>query len=182
MPSSSTSTPAPSPATPLPADLGGLSKPSNGATSPPPFLTRDMLAKRPLRTVDVTLPDGSARLKFRAIRQAERERLDDEALDKQYDAEGNVTVKLNNRGFQTKAAAMTQINEDGSAYYDSVEQGMELLGAMDDADFAVIWDAVDKLNILTAATRAALGKASEPTPSANSSSTSPTSGAASSRS
>jgi hypothetical protein len=148
------------------------------------FLTREQLRSRTVRTLNVDIPDdlGGGRVKLRALKQVERERLDDEALEKTYHEDGNVTVKLNNRGFQAKALAMCMVNPDLSAYYPTVEEGMQELGEMDDKLFDVLFAGCDTLNILTANARKALGKDSAPTPSSSSSSTSPMSGVASSKS
>jgi hypothetical protein len=148
------------------------------------FVPREALARRPIRTTRVDIPEsfGGGYVKLRALKQGEREELDESALDKTFKDDGTVTVKLNNRGFQARALAMCLINEDGSAYYSDVGAGATELADMDDALFDVLFEACDKLNILTSAARKALGKDSGPTPSSSSSLTLPTSGDASSRS
>lgn len=145
------------------------------------YLSREQLTHRPLRTVDVVLKDG-CRIKLRALKQTEREALDEAALLKDYKEDGTVTVKVENRGFQAKALAMSMITPDGAPYWPSAEEGARALGELDDALFDELFEPCDKLNILTAKMRADLGKDSGVIPSSSSSSTLPTSGAVSSKS
>jgi hypothetical protein len=148
------------------------------------FVSRDQLAQRPIRTKVVEIPPefGGGKLKLRALKQAEREQLDDEALEKTYAEDGTVKVKVNNRGFQAKALAMSMVNEDLSPYFATLEEGVAFVSALDDKLFDILFAPVDEMNVLTVNARAALGKDSAPSPSSSSSAASPPSGAASSRS
>lgn len=175
--SPATDTPA-KPATPAtPADISAMTMPPtrNGG-----FLSALDIAARAMkpRTVTVEIPAefGGGSALIRALRQAEREELDDEALIRDYKDDGTMSVKLKTRGQKSKALALGLVNADMSQVYGDPEEGAKALAQLDDGLFDVLFDAFDKLNIFTAKARAELGKDSEQTRSPNSSSTLPTSG------
>lgn len=118
----------------------------------------DALRPRTFRTKDADIPDRGT-MRFRELRQREREAIEEPVLKQETDKDGKITVRRDEVGYRARAIAYAAVKADGSPFFSDPAKAAETIndnwaGPEVEAGFKV----VDELNLLTLGAQRAAGK------------------------